>query len=771
MRYKITSLKLFQTKCTKTYHTVAKKSLLFICAALLFTAPNQALSDDLTVIGGNANLTADGAENSYNADGSYENAEVRGGIGGNGGNADNTANGGKGGDASVNISSLRVYGADFVGGNGGNGGSGSAGVAGANAVDDSNGAAGYPAGDNGAIGGDGGSVSANADSIVADDTTVIGGNGGNGGNGAAGGKGGNGAAVGGAGGAGANGGVGSTGGNGASVDINVNSITSSTFVVTGGNGGNGANGANSGKGGDGGNTSSYGTGKGGDGGTGGAGGNGGKGGDVTINALSVNVDTLSITTGNNGGAGTNGGAGGNGLSGGAGGNYGVGGTTAGLKGSGGIAGSIYFSADTLKASNIYINKRDGALGFHVGTLYVQENTLLNVVGTAANDISISSLYFDISNIADGSTMLNVTGSGQIDFSNSYIFLSSIGGSAPLGVGYTITLINDTTGSHLGGVYLDDSTTAKHGAIFLYDFNIETVGDSVIATLQGVRHNPDTKAFSEGHLSGITFINSADELLSDENLKNSVFAVTSYGLSKYKTGSSVDTKGFSLLTGVSKNIKDSGYAGLYFEGGSGSYDIKGESDASGDIKYYGVGLFGKIEFSESLYVDAGIKAGKVKNDFTLDDGSANYNLDDLYYGAHLGGGYKIRLFEASLLELSAKYFYTHEDGDDITILGDRIVFDAIDSNRIKLGAKLSFDELASVFNPFVALNYEHEFGGASKASTEYYEIDTPTLNGGTVSGELGIEITPTKSFYIGLAFKGYSGQREGVNLKAEVEYKF
>jgi len=441
---------------------------------------------------------------------------------------------------------------------------------------------------------------------------------------------------------------------------------------------------------------------------------------------------------------------------------------------GGTTGSAHFSADILKAKEIEIYKESGTLSFNVGTLYVQPYTLLWVYGTSKSDISISNLYFDISDIANNSPVLRIIGDGEIDILASSITLGVKDGSALLKQGSNITLIRDQRDPFYWNS-LSGSKTVKRGAIFLYDFDIATTNSSlesnVTATLKGIRHNPDAKALSESHLGGVAFLNSADELLSDESLSNSAFAVTNQGISKYKTGSSIDTKGFSLLTGVSKDIQSSGYVGFYFQGGTGSYDVNGDSDGSGDVKYYGLGVFSKLEFGENVYADAGIKVGKIKNDFTLDDKSADIKLDDLYYGVQLGGGYKIRLFESSLLDLSGKYFYTHEDGDDVTVQGDKIKFDDIDSHKIKLGAKFSFDELASLFSPFVALMYEHEFGGDAKASTEYYDIDTPSLKGGTIGGEFGVDITPKESLYMGFSLKGFAGQRQGVNLKTEVEYKF
>jgi hypothetical protein len=706
--------------------SVVKKSL---CGVAIIFAPIFASADNLVVESGNG-----GNAPSSNATGTDRNISLgietfddinvksgNGGIGGNGMFGAASINGGSGGFVNINAVSITAdnvnitSGISGVGGNGGAGGNANATI-----------------GVNGNIGGDSGSVHVDITSnLVSNNISIIGGAGSNGGNGGLGGAGGAGGNANGN--TGGNGGNGSSGGSSGSIVFNANNIVSDMFMIIGGNGGTG--------------------------------GSGGNGGSIHVKASSVTVNNLYIRSGFNGAVSQSGSNGNSGT-----GIYAGSGGSGGIRGSGGnrgIGGNVFFTADSLTAPNITITKNDGLMDFSISTLNVLNYTTLIATGVNAGDISISRLYFDLSNMANESTMLSV--SSNLHLSNvPSLSLGFNSGTVPLEIGHSVVLIDN-----YGNVANYNQSTIKinHGAILEYDFDITTNGSDLIATLQNVKVSKQTKSYSKGYLSSIAFLNSADELLSNENLKKSVFIEATYGQSKYKIDSDIDTKGFSAIVGVSKGIDDFGYAGLYFENGGGSYDITGGAKANGDVKYYGFGLLSMFELGESAYIDANIKMGKVKNEFKMDDAGINYELDSLYYGAHLGLGYKIKFFDTSMLDLSAKYFYMHENGDDTKIFGDGISFQDIDSNRIKFGARLSFNEFGPYYNPFIALNYEHEFDGYAEVSTYSYNMDVLTLEGNTGIGEIGIEITPNKFWYLNLNLKGYVGKREGASAKCEIEYKF
>jgi outer membrane protein W len=67
------------------------------------------------------------------------------------------------------------------------------------------------------------------------------------------------------------------------------------------------------------------------------------------------------------------------------------------------------------------------------------------------------------------------------------------------------------------------------------------------------------------------------------------------------------------------------------------------------------------------------------------------------------------------------------------------------------------------SPYVGLAYEYEFNGQARASTNGFNIDVPSLKGGTGIGEIGLSIRPNVSRPLSLDFgvQGYTGKREGI----------
>ncbi len=70
-------------------------------------------------------------------------------------------------------------------------------------------------------------------------------------------------------------------------------------------------------------------------------------------------------------------------------------------------------------------------------------------------------------------------------------------------------------------------------------------------------------------------------------------------------------------------------------------------------------------------------------------------------------------------------------------------------------------------------YEHEFDGKAKATTNGYSIDAPSLRGGTVVGEAGLALKPSRTLPLSLdlGVQGYAGKREGVTGSLRVGFEF
>ncbi len=231
-------------------------------------------------------------------------------------------------------------------------------------------------------------------------------------------------------------------------------------------------------------------------------------------------------------------------------------------------------------------------------------------------------------------------------------------------------------------------------------------------------------------------------------------------------------------------------GLFFEYGSGDYDTYNSFasadpvHADGNTDYIGGGILGRVDFSRTeagyFYTEASARLGKVEIDYHSGDlrdflgRNASWNTDSLYYGAHIGAGYVFDLNGMAWLDLSAKYLWTHQEGDDVQLsTGDPVNFSDVDSQRLRAGARLSW-HVTEYANPYVGAFWEHEFDGDASASSHGYAFDTPSLKGDTGIGELGLKIEPEPGdgmFSLDVGIQGYTGQREGITGMVQIKYEF
>ena len=111
-------------------------------------------------------------------------------------------------------------------------------------------------------------------------------------------------------------------------------------------------------------------------------------------------------------------------------------------------------------------------------------------------------------------------------------------------------------------------------------------------------------------------------------------------------------------------------------------------------------------------------------------------------AHGGIGWMKSLTDSVDLDIYAKYLWSHVSGDDDSISGSHVNFDAMDSNRLRGGARLSFKG-SDTFSWYLGAAYERQFNGRS--ASDVYGHDTPSasLKGDTamVEAGLGISIMP------------------------------
>ncbi|MBT0422907.1 autotransporter outer membrane beta-barrel domain-containing protein [Morganella morganii] len=359
--------------------------------------------------------------------------------------------------------------------------------------------------------------------------------------------------------------------------------------------------------------------------------------------------------------------------------------------------------------------------------------------------------------------------------------------------------------------------AQQGISLLYDVrtDVDTDGKLVTATIIGkekpvapvepptgpadpgkpaARVNPQLKSLSEGHLASAMMLTRGADTLAYNTVHTIQHQNPDKGLApfitlsgdkiRYNSGSHIDAQDGRLTGGLGYQT-DKLTSAVMIESGWGSYNTHNSFDTMNDVngdghnRYTGAAVLGHYDFDSGIYTDASLRAGKNRNTFETHDivnmstgEQARYNLDSNYLGAHIGIGYSKALDEKNTADVSAKYLWTQLKGKDVTVAGDKIHFDDINSQRIRLDASLSHQYTEAVAMR-AGLGYEYEFDGKAKATTYGYDIAAPGVQGSTAVLTLGSTVTPLAAQPLSVDFNvnGYAGKRDGVGGSIKFSYAF
>jgi hypothetical protein len=304
-----------------------------------------------------------------------------------------------------------------------------------------------------------------------------------------------------------------------------------------------------------------------------------------------------------------------------------------------------------------------------------------------------------------------------------------------------------------------------------------------------------KAFSEGFLGGFALALQGGDFAAGSGLSNAEsaagmnagaqgFGAVGGGKSKLKTGSHVNVKSLQAVAGVATaNSLHGGKltVGAFVEAGRGTYDSFNSfatgGDNGGKSHYFGAGLLGKMRYASGVYSEASFRAGSLKNEFDAKDlrdargAKANYESNGVYFSAHLGGGYVMALSSALSLDAYAKFFYTHQEGDEVKAnTGDALRFDSVNSYRARVGARADY-RVAPGATLYGGAAFEREFDGKAKATVYGYEIEAPGLKGNTGILEAGVSFAPGASMplEVDVGAQGFAGKRQGVSGGVKLKY--
>lgn len=380
-----------------------------------------------------------------------------------------------------------------------------------------------------------------------------------------------------------------------------------------------------------------------------------------------------------------------------------------------------------------------------------------------------------------------------DLTGSTVTIKAIDPGAALRAGDTVYLLK--TAVLTGQPVLANAAAVPQGYALQYDLTMGQNATDIYATVVGSSVNPKTSSFLEGRLAGLALVTQGADMVADQGMSSAiaaaeqqegrltVFGTVSGGASRYDTGSHIDLDGFGLMAGVSGK-QDNLTGAVFVEGGWGSYDShnnfsNGSVHGDGDTHYYGIGLLGRTTLKNGLYLDGSFRIGKTSTDYTGKDyldgagNQAHFKSKVTYVSAHAGVGYMMPLNSVTDLDVSAKYLWSRQGSDSVTVGSDPVNFDAENSQRLRGMAKV-LRKVSPQLAVTGALGYEYEFDGKAKGTVHHmYGIDSPSLEGGSGIGEIGLEYTPQGNQRLSLEAKlaGYVGQREGVSGLVRLNYAF
>ena len=346
----------------------------------------------------------------------------------------------------------------------------------------------------------------------------------------------------------------------------------------------------------------------------------------------------------------------------------------------------------------------------------------------------------------------------------------------------VNLYEGIANVYTGVVEVDE--TYKDVVIKLEEKSNSTPGDT---TPQPERNN-QVLVIGESRAAAVAFTNQGSELIEtglnalarDNEKDTKVFAAVYGNHSEYETGSHVNVNGWSGIVGIGKTNADGLTVGAFFENGEGNYSthniftndyIRGDGEAC----YNGGGFLVRKDNANGVYAEASLRAGNLQNELrnAVRNGSelTGYDIDTFYYGAHIGIGKVIpRGNDGDSLDVYGKFIYTHHDGETFDIGGTATKFDSVESERLRLGFRIN-EVQTNKLSMYYGAAWEYEFNGDAHDKIASFDLETPSLEGSTVIGEIGAHYKASEKWSIDLNGRAYVGQREGFSGSVQANYAF
>ena len=399
---------------------------------------------------------------------------------------------------------------------------------------------------------------------------------------------------------------------------------------------------------------------------------------------------------------------------------------------------------------------------------------------------------------------------------------TIGAAALTGVnlskGDSVTLLKNANGFTGTATTTTLTTPPKATSLTVnksYKFTIAQNTNDITATVSDVDEsaNEQAKSLVETRAATTTFVNAGADMLASQGFAQAANAVAleaaekananeqgatgtpapnaftpfaAFGGSSMRaeSGSYVNTKGFGLNIGFARELSNAQGKLLFgpmVEYGGGSYDSHLDDGTRGDGKahYFGVGVMARQVNHDGFYYEGSLRGGRVTSDYdgNLDGvGKVDYDSSSNYFAAHLGAGKAFDLGKGNTLDGYFKYFYSHQAGDDTTVHiagmdDERGHFDAVDSHRIRIGARLTHkvNERNSFYG---GLAYQYEFNGDARATFSGNGVPSPSLKGSSGMLELGWQVKPGDGpLKLDLGVTGWAGKQRGGSVQLGATWSF
>ena len=419
-------------------------------------------------------------------------------------------------------------------------------------------------------------------------------------------------------------------------------------------------------------------------------------------------------------------------------------------------------------------------------------------GSTQSVQNFNTINFSNINWVNGGTVLNITNNGEDGaLANTNINLKNLNfaGGTQLNTGDSMTFVNgENLGIKSDNVSVTDEFTAGVATVGTGAVEVADGSNSVKYTLTEVKQNSQVNLVAENRAVAAAFVNQGTDLISDSldvlsrdsSYGVKTFAAVHGNKSKYDVNSDIKINGWSTIVGVGNAAEfadgDNFSWGVFYENGSGNYRTYNSFNneffrGDGSLVYNGGGIAARYENNNGVYTEGSLRAGMLKSDMdnALRDASGNnygYESESAYYGAHIGVGKIIGLSESSDLDVYGKFFHTYVEGDSFNVAGDKFEFDSINSDRLRIGARVTTNK-ENKFSTYYGLAYEYEFNGDADMKAQGINAPTQSLQGSSYMAELGLNYQPTPDspWSFDLNLRGYTGERQGGSFNVQATYTF